>query len=131
LTSRVVYYTRNYLELKWNKSLSMIGNDKIHAIFRTLVEEIASGKYIVGQRLPTDKELAKTFNTSRINVFRALEQLKQLGIISSRKRAGTVVIAMPNAELIQQLLNDSSKVVYCLISSKVNYHLQNREQKSL
>jgi DNA-binding LacI/PurR family transcriptional regulator len=104
----------------------MIGNDKIHAIFRTLVEEIASGKYIVGQRLPTDKELAKTFNTSRINVFRALEQLKQLGIISSRKRAGTVVIAMPNAELIQQLLNDSSKVVYCWISSNPqNIHWNN------
>ena len=99
----------------------MIANDKIHAIFRSLVEDIVSGKYSVGQRLPTDKELAGRFATSRINVFRALEQLKRLGLISSRKRAGTVVIAAPNAELSQQLLNDSSRVVCCLKSATPNF----------
>ncbi len=99
----------------------MILNEKIHAIFRALVENIASGKYVVGQRLPTDKILAESFGTSRINVFRALEQLKKLGLISSRKRAGTIVIAIPDAELTQQLLNDSSREVYCLVSRNPKY----------
>ena len=94
----------------------MIGNNKIHAIFRSLVEGIVSGKYEIGQRLPTDKELAESFGTSRINVFRALERLKKCGLINSRKRAGTVVVSIPDPELSQQLLNDSSRTVYCLRS---------------
>ena len=94
----------------------MTAEDKKHAIFRALVEEIVSGKFQIGSRLPTDRELAARFGTSRINVFRALEQLKQQGIIISRKRAGTVVVAMPDAGESQQLLNDSSRTVYCLRS---------------
>ena len=107
--------------------MQLIANDKIHAIFRSLVEDIVSGKYSVGQRLPTDKELAGRFATSRINVFRALEQLKRLGLISSRKRAGTVVIAAPDTELSRQLLNDSSRVVYCLKSATPNFVHWNEE----
>ena len=99
----------------------MIANDKIHAVFRGLVEEIISGNYPVGSRLPTDRELAARFNTSRINVFRALEQLKQLGIINSRKRAGTVIAAIPDAELSRELLNNSSRMVYCLKSATPHF----------
>ena len=46
----------------------MIGNNKIHAIFRSLVEGIVSGKYEIGQRLPTDKELAKSFGIEAVIV---------------------------------------------------------------
>ena len=99
----------------------MTAEDKKHAIFRALVEEIVSGKFQIGSRLPTDRELAARFGTSRINVFRALEQLKQQGIIISRKRAGTVVVAMPDAGESQQLLNDSSRVVYCLKSATPHF----------
>ena len=45
----------------------------------------------------TDKELAKSFGTSRIDVFRALERLKKCGLINSRKRAGTVVTTEKSA----------------------------------
>ena len=65
----------------------MIANDKIHAVFRSLVEEIVSGNIRIGSRLPTDRELATRFNTSRISVFRALEQLKQLGVNTESKEA--------------------------------------------
>lgn len=105
----------------------MIGNNKIHAIFRSLVEGIVSGKYEIGQRLPTDKELAKSFGTSRIDVFRALERLKKCGLINSRKRAGTVVISIPDPELSQQLLNDSSRTVYCLRSGTPQFVHWNNE----
>ena len=71
---------------------------------------------VPGDVLPTEKILAAEFRTTRMNVFRALEQLKQHGIILRKKRAGSTVAQSLNPELIKQLFNESSKIVYVLLS---------------
>jgi DNA-binding GntR family transcriptional regulator len=60
---------------------------------RSLADGIASGRYPVGSRLPTEMELAASFGASRHTVRAALRELQELGLISRRKKAGTRVEA--------------------------------------
>ena len=61
-------------------------------IARTLKQEILSGVYVVGSLLPTEDDLCARFSVSRYTVREALRLLREDGLVSSRKGAGTVVI---------------------------------------
>ena len=61
---------------------------------RVMTQEIESGRYPVGQRIPTEAELQQRFDVSRHTVREALRQLKSRGLISARAGIGTVVRAM-------------------------------------
>lgn len=61
-------------------------------IARALREEIVSGAYMVGSLLPTEDQLCTRFSVSRYTVREALRLLRDDGLVSSRKGAGTVVI---------------------------------------
>jgi DNA-binding GntR family transcriptional regulator len=63
---------------------------------RTLESEIASGRYRVGQRIPTEAELQERFDVSRHTVREALRDLKGRGLVSARAGIGTVVRAKPS-----------------------------------
>ena len=55
--------------------------------------EIVRGRYRVGERLPTEAQLAQAHGVSRATVRSALDQLDKLGMIVRRPRVGTVVKA--------------------------------------
>ena len=69
------------------------GTPKYQQILDDLKESIASGKYAVGQRLPSEHELVKTFGTSRVTVNRALRELQITGLIDRRAGSGSYVSA--------------------------------------
>ena len=54
---------------------------------------MALGEYRAGQRLPTESELVKTFDTSRVTVNRALRELQLAGFIDRRVGSGSYVCA--------------------------------------
>src|SRR5690606_31266379 len=56
-----------------------------------LVKQITDGKYKVGDRLPSEVELGEQFQVSRTTVRSALNIVEGLGLISRKRRAGTVV----------------------------------------
>lgn len=58
-----------------------------------LGEHIESGKYPVGDLLPTEAELGLTYNVSRYTVRQAIQHLRQQGLVSARKGVGTRVEA--------------------------------------
>jgi GntR family transcriptional regulator len=60
---------------------------------RTLRKEIVDGVYPVGTQLPTEHELCERFAVSRYTVREALRRLRDDNLVSSRPRAGTMVIA--------------------------------------
>ena len=65
-----------------------------HARIRqTLIDQIASGRYDAGQRLPSESELVKTFGVSRPTVNRALRELQLTGLIDRRAGSGSYVRA--------------------------------------
>lgn len=58
-----------------------------------LGERIASGAYPIGDLLPTEAELGKSFGVSRYTVRQAIQHLRTQGLVSARKGVGTRVDA--------------------------------------
>lgn len=63
-------------------------NDEIVAVLR---DEILRGQYRAGERLPSERDLAARFATSRGSVREALKKLEQLGIASIQRGGARVV----------------------------------------
>jgi GntR family transcriptional regulator len=60
---------------------------------RLLVSEIESGRYKVGENIPTEAELQQRYDVSRYTVREALRELKHQGLVVARAGVGTVVRA--------------------------------------
>jgi DNA-binding GntR family transcriptional regulator len=66
-------------------------------IARDLAARITSGKLAVGEALPTEAALCKSYGVSRYTAREALRQLREAGLIRRRPRAGTTVAAIGTA----------------------------------
>ena len=64
---------------------------KYRQIYDALKQAIAVGEYRANQRLPTESELVKSFNTSRVTVNRALRELQLAGFINRKVGSGSYV----------------------------------------
>jgi GntR family transcriptional regulator, frlABCD operon transcriptional regulator len=56
-----------------------------------ILEMIAKGEFVPGKKLPNEKELCESFNTSRITIRRALKELASEGVIEIIHGKGTFV----------------------------------------
>jgi DNA-binding GntR family transcriptional regulator len=67
-----------------------------------LTREIESGRYKVGQKIPTEAELQQRHDVSRHTVREALRELKARGLVTARAGIGTVVRAKgPRTQFVQ------------------------------
>ncbi len=73
-----------------------MANHKYRQIFDKLQEDISSGHYKPGQRLPSEAELVRRFGASRMTVFRAMRELQSLGMVTRRVGSGTFVSSTSN-----------------------------------
>lgn len=64
-------------------------------VARTLRKEIVDGVYPVGSQLPTEHELCERFAVSRFTIREALRRLRDDNLVTSRPRAGTLVVPRP------------------------------------
>ena len=64
---------------------------KYQQILENIKNDILSGRYQPGQKLPSEAALLKRFGASRITVRRALRELQQAGLVQRRKGSGTYV----------------------------------------
>jgi DNA-binding LacI/PurR family transcriptional regulator len=71
--------------------------NKYRKIVQQLREAIAAGKYLEGERIPSETQLSRTSGASRLTVARALRELEQDGIIERRAGSGTYVKDAPVA----------------------------------
>ncbi|QQE74391.1 FadR family transcriptional regulator [Brevibacillus composti] len=110
-------------------------------ISRQLLQDIESGKYPAGSKLPTEMELAAQFGVSRIPIREALSVLRAAGVITSRQGGGSFVeeradngilnkltIENEDAELIKHLF-EMRKVLepeaaYLAAQRRTNEHLE-------
>jgi GntR family transcriptional regulator of arabinose operon len=66
---------------------------KYRQVYEDLHSAITSGTLRRGDRLPTEAELGKRYDTSRITVAKALRELQLLGLVSRQPGSGTHVLA--------------------------------------
>jgi DNA-binding LacI/PurR family transcriptional regulator len=64
---------------------------KYQQVLDALERRIVSGELKAGDRLPSEAELVKAFQTSRITVGRAVRELQQRGLVARRAGSGTFV----------------------------------------
>ena len=76
----------------------MAGISKYHEVKEQLVAMIRAGDLKVGDQLPSEPDLAVTYNVSRGTIRRALRELEQDAIIARRSGAGTFVTRTPSKE---------------------------------
>jgi GntR family transcriptional regulator, transcriptional repressor for pyruvate dehydrogenase complex len=80
--------------------MSATNDDRVklsHRVYDTLRRQIEAGEWPEGTRIPTETELATSFNVSRPVVREALVQLRSEGIIASRRGSGSIVISAGRA----------------------------------
>lgn len=88
-------------------------------VVESLRESIASGRFAVGERLPTEDALCRTFGVSRHTVREALRALRSEGLIASRQGAGSTVVRQAarsvytySVNSIEELLQYAAHVRY-------------------
>jgi len=100
--------------------LRPLKTDSLKEVFIARFEElILSGKFAIGQKLPSERELAQQLGGSRPVVHEGLVDLQTKGLVSMRPRVGTVV-------------NDyRSEGSLAILSSLIDYHQGRFEPKLL
>lgn len=88
--------------------MPLLGRDmKKNVIFQEIRQEIISGRWHEGDKLPTEFEYAEIYQTSRGTIRRALKQLEDSGYIQRVKSRGTFV-HLPEVK-------ENSRVIYLLV----------------
>ncbi len=81
-------------------------------IIETLKDQINSGIWAEGAKLPSESQLMAEFNTSRITVTRALKELELTGVIYREKGRGSFVASKESR---------NSKVISLIIPHKADF----------
>jgi GntR family transcriptional repressor for pyruvate dehydrogenase complex len=71
-------------------------NDRLYQdLARTLLGELAAGRYPVGARMPAERDLAARYNVSRPTVREAIIALEVQGLVEVRIGSGAYVLRLP------------------------------------
>lgn len=76
----------------------------VHHIMQQMKDAMASGALRRGDRLPPEPELADQLQVSRTSLREVLKVLESLGIIETRRGAGTFIAKEPKRQMVDSLL---------------------------
>ncbi|WP_026567564.1 FadR/GntR family transcriptional regulator [Bacillus sp. UNC41MFS5] len=63
----------------------------VNIVYEQLKENIANGTWAPGSKIPSETELTKSFNVSRVSIRSAIQKLRDLGIVVTYQGKGTFV----------------------------------------
>lgn len=70
---------------------------KYEHAYRVILGRLKQGLYPIGGRMPTEGELARQFEVSRVTIRRALDMLVQDGYVESKQGSGYTVLTLSPA----------------------------------
>ncbi|MBD8548932.1 FadR family transcriptional regulator [Sphingomonas sp. CFBP 8760] len=84
-------------ELRTGSGARPLKNEKLYrVVIDGILEQIAAGRYVVGDKLPTERMVAESFSVARTTVREAMVALEMLGIIDMRRGSGVYVVGLPD-----------------------------------
>lgn len=90
----------------WQAHVALDGQGPVYEqIKRTLTENIRSGRWAAGHRLPPETTLAGHLEASRMTVHRALREMTEDGLLVRRRRAGTFVADPPSPTALLRIVD--------------------------
>ena len=95
--------------------MSELNQPLYQMIYNYLIENIKSGKYTDGDRVPSEKELAEEFGVSRITSKKALEMLAENGYIKRMPGKGSFVVGNVEREAGTGINSSSTRIRPLLI----------------
>ncbi|MEO3388725.1 FadR/GntR family transcriptional regulator [Mesorhizobium sp. CAU 1741] len=91
-------------------------------IYAQILLQLSTGRYKVGERLPTEHEMATMFDVSRPVVREALQYLQNDGLIDARRGSGTFVLRLPPREMARY--SDDARVAQYMRAYEVRQCLE-------
>lgn len=86
-----------------------------YQVFTVLRQKILTGDYVRGDLLPSESEITRVFDVSRITAKRALDELANEGIATRRRGRGTIVTyqerQLPASENLEGLMENLLQIV--------------------
>jgi GntR family transcriptional regulator len=76
---------------------------RYHDIASELRERVSAGQFTAGRLLPSESDLSREFGVSRVTVRRALEVLRDEGLVSARQGFGWFVSSDPVSQTLGRL----------------------------
>ncbi len=74
----------------------MTKQEPVYQIIQSyLIKQITSGALLPGQKMPSENDLASTFQVSRLTVQRAVRELVSRGLVTRQRGSGTYVSLQP------------------------------------
>ncbi|GAB5447599.1 GntR family transcriptional regulator [Gymnodinialimonas sp.] len=77
--------------------MEKVATPKYEHTYRVILGRLKDGRYPIGGRIPTEGELAKQFEVSRVTIRRALDMLVQDGYVESKQGSGYTVLTLSPA----------------------------------
>ncbi|QGH35981.1 GntR family transcriptional regulator [Gracilibacillus salitolerans] len=87
-------------------------------VYQYIKTDITNGKFQVGDRIPSEKELAEKFEVSRITSKKALEKLMNEGYVYRQRGRGTFVADFANSQ--KQQPSEAKKPLFGLIMTSLD-----------
>jgi GntR family transcriptional regulator len=82
----------------------------VEEVRQSLMEQLSSGVFQVGDRLPNEQEMCERFNVSRATVREAYRALIDAGYLSRKHGTGTFVTRLPNRHSIDLNLSYTAMI---------------------
>jgi len=95
-------------------------------IAQALEERIASGNVAVGEALPTEAVLCRKYGVSRYTAREALRRLRDAGLITRRRRAGSTVTAAPARSTLALALGSADDLLR--YATETRFLIERRER---
>lgn len=95
-------------------------------IAQALEARIASGSVAVGEALPTEAVLCRKYGVSRYTAREALRRLRDAGLITRRRRAGSTVTAAPARSTLALALGSADDLLR--YATETRFLIERRER---
>lgn len=74
-------------------------------VAQRLTDQIAAGEYQVGDRLPSEHELARAWGVSRATIVKCFDELERAGVVDRRQGKGTFVAERPLSHGLTEIVS--------------------------